>query len=46
MVVQSSEGSQGLNDGEEGNILQMESGQMVSSSVFSINEHLSIQPIP
>ena len=37
---------QGLSDGEEENILEMESGQMVSSPSFATNKHLSIESSP
>lgn len=46
VAVQSMEWNQGLSDGEEGNILEMESGQMVSSPGFAMNEHLSTEPTP
>lgn len=43
MATQGVEWGQGLSDGEEGNVLEMESGEMVSNPGFVTSEHLRME---
>lgn len=43
MAMQGVKWGQGLSDGEEGNVLEMESGEMVSNPGFVTSEHLRME---